>query len=150
LQATQKKIQKVVRPIRSPQRQCPPRRTKNQLFFQSGRAKNLSALCTYDGHSTAKVVKLILPNTAELNIIRGLRQISSSVSCSDSNGCHLAADDKALFITSTFCHLCERRYAGGFELFAVAMSSAKRPRDATFRNPKRRLSEGAKSRLQGN
>ena len=42
-----KTIQKAVRPTRSPRQQWPPRRTKNGdlsiVFFQSGRAKDLSA-----------------------------------------------------------------------------------------------------------
>ena len=46
-QTTQKKkIQKVVRPTRSPRQELPPRRTKNgdlSIVFQSGRAKELSA-----------------------------------------------------------------------------------------------------------
>ena len=106
---------------------------------------------THAGRSTVKVGKLILPNKVALNKERGLQQITSTVSCWDSNSLsHLALNHTVYFITLTFFHLCERRcYAGGNELFAE-VSSAQRPRGAPFRKPKRHWSEGAKSRLQGN
>jgi len=76
---------------------------KTLFFFRS------ASTFIYTGHSTAKMSMLIPTNKAEINRERGLRQITFSASCWDSNSCsHFAVNHKVYFIILTFFHLCER------------------------------------------